>query len=499
MPIYWGDLHCHCAASYGHGTPTRALANARSHLDFCSITGHAFWPDMPTDLARYDVAITTHMGGFAKLQLYWKELLAELRQANVAGQFVTLPSYEWHSSRWGDYNCYFCGDNAPLIDAPTLPLLLDKLRRQKMKTMALPHHVAYPAGFRGIDWETFDERMSPLVEIFSNHGCGEADDAPYEYHHAMGPRVGTNTVREGLLRGHRFGFYAGTDSHDGYPGHYGHGRVGVMAERLDRKSIWEALIQRRTIATTGARIVAQMNLGEAKIGQVVSQLHEMPLSIRIEGTAPLDKVELIEGGTGRWSVRSLPVGPMDSDFRPGFYKVKVEMGWGFEDQRSEWDVVIRVIRGKLLEIEPCFRYNGYNIAEEESSEQIVQWSERSANWQCRASGNASGMFGGTHFHAGGTQAVVLGIEAGQGTRLQLKVAGLKIDALARDLTQNSMAQFIGELASPAVKIHRAVPQRQFTFHCEEPYTPPNQEPGFIYLRIRQIDGHTAWVSPIWYH
>lgn len=51
MKIFWGDLHNHCAVSYGQGTPALALDNARRQLDFCTITGHAFWPDMPMDLA----------------------------------------------------------------------------------------------------------------------------------------------------------------------------------------------------------------------------------------------------------------------------------------------------------------------------------------------------------------------------------------------------------------------------------------------------------------
>ena len=51
--LFWGDLHSHCSISYGHGTVEQALARARQQLDFCSVTGHAFWPDMPTDRAQY--------------------------------------------------------------------------------------------------------------------------------------------------------------------------------------------------------------------------------------------------------------------------------------------------------------------------------------------------------------------------------------------------------------------------------------------------------------
>ncbi len=51
--LFWGDLHSHCSISYGHGTVEQALMRARQQLDFCSVTGHAFWPDVPTDRDTY--------------------------------------------------------------------------------------------------------------------------------------------------------------------------------------------------------------------------------------------------------------------------------------------------------------------------------------------------------------------------------------------------------------------------------------------------------------
>ena len=62
--LYWGDLHSHCSISYGHGSAEQALARARQQLDFCSITGHAFWPDVPTDRQRYGEIIDYHLAGF---------------------------------------------------------------------------------------------------------------------------------------------------------------------------------------------------------------------------------------------------------------------------------------------------------------------------------------------------------------------------------------------------------------------------------------------------
>jgi hypothetical protein len=47
LTAYYGDLHNHCSISHGYGSLEEAFLNAREQLDFCSVTGHALWPDMP--------------------------------------------------------------------------------------------------------------------------------------------------------------------------------------------------------------------------------------------------------------------------------------------------------------------------------------------------------------------------------------------------------------------------------------------------------------------
>jgi hypothetical protein len=44
---YYGELHNHCDISYGRGNVEDAFLSAREQLDFCSVTGHALWPDVP--------------------------------------------------------------------------------------------------------------------------------------------------------------------------------------------------------------------------------------------------------------------------------------------------------------------------------------------------------------------------------------------------------------------------------------------------------------------
>ncbi len=499
MKTYWGDIHNHCAVSYGHGTPQRVLNNARQHLDFVSITGHAFWPDMPTDIRRHNKTILYHLGGFAKLQQYWSDLLKEMEAADQPGEFVTLPSYEWHSREFGDYNAYFNAHQVPLIDGPDLATLAARLAEQPAPFMLMPHHCGYSKGHRGLNWDAFIPEVTPLIEIYSNHGCGEADDAAYDYHHSMGPRVGGSMVRRGLLAGHRFGFSAGTDSHDGYPGHYGHGRIGVVAEKLDLPSIWAGLVNRRTIASTGARFGVDFRLGSGDIGQVVAREQNMPLALAIEGTAPIERVDLVEGAEGNCRVRRLAGPDLDFAFKPGRYKVKVECGWGREKQRSDWVVDCRVSGGQLRGLDRCFRHSVYSMDETESTEQILEQAAGGVRWRARALANPSGMVGGTHFNAGGTQAVVLDIEAGESCRLRVRTGNVDLDLSLEDLALESVGRKIYGFGSPAIKVNRAVPERAFSFRHAESYQPPGgAEKGFVYARVIQSDGQMAWISPIWY-
>ena len=78
QPLF-GDIHNHCALSYGHGRLEDALARAALQLDFVSITGHAAWPDMPVDVPEVAHIVDFHVKGFAKLKANWKDHFAVLK------------------------------------------------------------------------------------------------------------------------------------------------------------------------------------------------------------------------------------------------------------------------------------------------------------------------------------------------------------------------------------------------------------------------------------
>ncbi|MGH8021349.1 MAG: hypothetical protein ACREIA_24325 [Opitutaceae bacterium] len=108
--------------------------------------------------------------------------------------------------------------------------------------------------------------------------------------------------------------------------------------------------------------------------------------------------------------------------------------------------------------------------------------------------------GGTHFNTGGTQSIILDLLPNQRCHLQLEVGEERHDLQIADLARGSFARQIDGFGSPAFKVHRAIPERQFACTVTLPrYRPhPAKGRGFAYLRIRQTDGHAAWVSPIWF-
>jgi hypothetical protein len=103
LTAYYGDLHNHCDISYGHGTLEDAYLNAREQLDFCSVTGHALWPDMPEpdDSIRY--VIDFHKEGLARVRERWREVQRTTEAHHQDGEFVTFLSFEMHSCADGDY------------------------------------------------------------------------------------------------------------------------------------------------------------------------------------------------------------------------------------------------------------------------------------------------------------------------------------------------------------------------------------------------------------
>jgi hypothetical protein len=140
-----------------------------------------------------------------------------------------------------------------------------------------------------------------LFEIYQGRGSFEDETLNPEWRIESGGYGAS--ARSALMKGYRIGFTAGTDNHVGWPGRKHAGGMidaytAVLSDSIDTTSIWKALLERRCYATTGARIICDVTLNGMPIGSELKLPWdaERQMEIRIYGTAPLEKVEIISAG-----------------------------------------------------------------------------------------------------------------------------------------------------------------------------------------------------------
>lgn len=496
--LYWGDLHNHCSISYGHGTAQQALLRARQQLDFCSITGHAFWPDMPTDRERYGEIIDYHHEGFARLARNWPTLLSLLEEATTPGEFLAIPSYEWHSCEFGDHNVYAAGPELPLLDAPNLPQL--RKQTQPHGAILLPHHIGYAAGYRGINWAHFQAGQSPLVEIFSLHGCSESDEAPYPMLHDMGPRDGASTAAYGWGLGHRFGIIGSTDHHAAYPGSHGDGRLGVYAEGLSRSELWEALLGRRVFAATGDRIDPRFQVDGAWMGEEITSAQPRRIAIDVRGSDRIQLVELLKNNRplARLFPTDVPTSDqLTSNTAPHTYRLRINWGWGRKDIAINWDARLSLSPGTITAAETCF--SGQAIVAPQADAHagdradlphaLLDHGPQQIAWRSETTGNLS-------MRHPTTQAISLEISAPPGCVMSLEVNGQRFQHELGDLIRQGHSHFLRGWLSEAIAIGPAVPV-EATRVTAEVVDEPESEVDFYRLRVFQNNGQCAWTTPVW--
>lgn len=486
--LYWGDLHSHCAISYGHGTVEQALARARQQLDFCSVTGHAFWPDMPTDRDRYADIIDYHHTGFGRLANNWSRLLNAHCHATDAS-FVGLPSYEWHSLKYGDHNVYTADPDLPLVDAPDLPGLRAAVK--PFGGLAIPHHIGYAAGYRGIDWDHFDESVSPFVEVFSLHGCSVDEHAPYPMLHDMGPRDFGSTAEAGWNRGHRFGIVGGTDHHAAYPGSHGDGRMGVYAAALTRDALMEAFVARRVFAATGDRIDPRLKVDDADIGSEITAPNTRRINVAVRAIHTIDQVKLIKNS--RLLAQWFPTGNGERSSRK--WRLRLTWGWGRNTERHEWNGRLVLSEGVILRCDPCF--SGMPVVSPQADCQdqpdlphaITDQEDRTVSWRSVTSGNPS-------MRHGATQSLSLELDAPADSTIDLEVNGQRLTYSLQMLLNAGRSHYMRGWLSEAIRVGPVVPIEDCAVDAEL-LDEPEQAVDRYRLEVRLTNGQCAWTTPIW--
>ena len=369
--------------------------------------------------------------------------------------------------------------------------------------------LGYAPGMRGVNWKAVDPDVTPLVEIYSAHGCCESDTATSPYYNEIGPRDHRTMLQYGLRMGKKVGVIASTDFHGGYPGNYDQGLTGVFAEKLDRTHLFEAFRARRTFAVTGDRIELDFRVNGAPMGAVTDSAEKRRIEVGIRGWDRLDMVEIVKNGAPwkRWS----PPWPSNTAGTDERFLLRVEWGWGtitkldWKAEPTSWECNLTLTNGRIRKASPCFRVSPDIIPTRKPDGSLPSYDNAIVDQKESAIAWRSTTMPNQFVRVPGTSALVLEIEtqSPQSCRVDLAMNGCKVSYTVEDLLSGSYAHSsTGELRGPSFRIHGAVPESECIADLVaddeiEGTAPADNSEDYYMVRVRQQNNQWAWSSPIW--
>jgi hypothetical protein len=490
--LYWGDIHNHNELGYKgcKGSLGRSIDIAKEHLDFFAFTGQAQWHD----IKKYKNKIEEKwLQGFEKHKKNWVNIQKAIAEANIPGKFVAFLGYEWHSSTYGDYCIIYPSDYKELKFFENIKDLQSYVLQED--AIIIPHHIGYKKGHRGINWDFFNENTSPVVEIYSEHGCCERDNGPYPMiNHSMGGRTTENTMQNALKDGHHFGVLASTDDHFGYPGAYGEGLVAVYSSALNRENIWEGIKNRRTYAVTGDRIKLLFSINDSFMGDIIPYQKDREIVVQVEGWDTIATIEVIKNNDIIYS--DYPINNKADENLIETVAFRIEYGWGPWSDLSlenicDWEFELEVDNGQIEDICPCFQSGPFD---ETRRNAFNKKTKTECNWKSYTSRKDA-------FMGRATNSVIFKVSGDKKTKVELnllKPVKKSLNISLEDILKESHSVFVGDFPKESVLIHRGVQKTNYqsNFNFMDTSSKNNHE-DFYYVRVLQDNGQMAWSSPIW--
>ncbi|HSV18343.1 MAG TPA: DUF3604 domain-containing protein [Casimicrobiaceae bacterium] len=458
LPLFWGDLHAQSVIGCGARSIDAYYAHARdfSATDFASHQANCFL------VSRGE----------------WDETQTSTRRHHRDGQFVTFLGVEWSgaSSVGGDHNLYFPQDAAPLrrcshefvadkSDADTdLPHVQDVHRHYRGSDVLVAVHV----GGRTADLAWHEPTLDRLLEVHSTHATSEW------------------FLFDALRRGYRMGVIAGSDGVDGRPGnsHPGHlavrnvrgGLTAIAAPALTRAAIWQALKKRHCYATTGERILLELSIGGARMGDAIVapvDFAETGFALHVEGTAPLERIDFFRGTECLQSIDCFAAaGSPSNRVRVAWKGLSAPGNW--QRARMTWDGELRVEGARIV------RVDGW--AFDTPDEGVRDHDATRVSWRSVTAGDWDG--------------VVVEIDRPDDAEVSFVTGPMTLRTQFRELSAQPRCF---DAAHPERTVQfRRLPQTMPPLHFTGRFIDDDPPPGAhaYWVRVRQGDGECAWSSPI---
>lgn len=274
--IYWGEIHGHCEQSDGSGDYAGMFEHARDEgcLDFAASADHACY--------------------FSDNEWQWMQDI--VNSFDEDGRFTTLIGYEW-AGKQGHRNVYTSGERLQLFRGmfpPTSRLDAVYGHFADREDVVAGPHTRHTADF----FAYHDERVQRFLEIYSMWGAFEEIAFDAVARGAVIGFTGGGDCHEG-----RCGFSVedpagqGTTGHTFAPGlRYKCGMTGAMLPGLTRADLVQALRERRTYATTGARILLDVSLSGIAMGGQGGCTGAPHIDGIVHACSEVDRVQVIRDG-----------------------------------------------------------------------------------------------------------------------------------------------------------------------------------------------------------
>lgn len=260
----------------------------------------------------YDfTGITDH--GYSLTEIYWRKSLRMAEFYNDPSYFVALPSIEWTLSNngkpeigrgVGHRNIFFADvfeankfvRNKDEVYSETNPEAKDAeklwalIRKVNIDCVSIPHHPADET--HPCCWETRDETIEPVVEIFQCRGNAEYRGAPRMINVSRHKPLASSD--KGFIdyalrdKKYRLGFVASGDHNS-----MGVGLACVWVKEVSRRGILEALRARRCFATTGDQIVVDFRVNGAWGGENAEGGSVVKMTFNVDAMDDITRVEIL--------------------------------------------------------------------------------------------------------------------------------------------------------------------------------------------------------------
>lgn len=295
LRVYWGEIHGHTEMSDGLGAFDEMFRHARDEgcQDFAAAADHACY--------------------FTDNEWLWMQ--DTVNSFNERGEFVTLLGYEWAGRQ--EHRCIYAkGRRLDLFRGmsageDTLDVVYENFHDDE-NIVAGPHHTG--AGGR---MEHHDPTVERFIEVYSMWGASDRLGAPGA---PLFPGAHPLPAHEWLNAGAKLGFTGGGDCHEGLSGwspddpqgqgsalhgfahqlRYRCGMTAALMPELRRRHLVEALRERRTWATTGARILLDFRVSDVEMGQE-GEAKSAEIAATVHGQHELARLEIVRDGDVVWT------------------------------------------------------------------------------------------------------------------------------------------------------------------------------------------------------